>query len=268
MLTLAGVAGWPVRHSRSPAMMAAAFRELGLDWRYVQLPLPAERFEDAVRALPRSGFVGINVTVPYKLAALAVADEASDAARSIGAANTLSFENGAIVADNTDAAGFLAALGDDPVGRSALVLGAGGAARAVVWALREAGAEVSVWNRTAERAAALADELGVAHAHAPGGADLVINSTSVGLDPTASEAEVLAALGLAGADPPEVLADLVYGEAPTRLEEWARAGGSRVVSGLDMLVHQGALSLERWSGRAAPVDAMRAGAGAQEQDQG
>src|SRR4051794_19306809 len=139
-------------------MHNAAFAELGLDWRYVKLPVPPELFERTVRALPGSGYRGANATIPHKLAALALADGASEAARTIGAANTLTFGDGGIEADNTDAGGFLDALGESPEGRRALVLGAGGAARAVVWALLDAGAsEVAIWNRTSERAEELAN---------------------------------------------------------------------------------------------------------------
>ena len=260
---LAGVLGWPVGHSRSPAIQNAAFREVGLDWRYVKLPVPPELFEETVRALPGSGYRGANVTIPHKHAALALADESSAAAAAIGAANTLLFsEEGKIQADNTDAPGFLAALGEDPAGRRALVLGAGGAGRAVVWALREAGAaEVAVWNRTPERAAALANELGVTHAEHPEPCDLLVNATSVGLDPPLEGAEALRALGLEELDPPAVVVDLVYsGERPTALVDWARKAGSRTVDGLEVLVRQGALSFERWTGRESPIEAMRAAA--------
>ena len=142
-------------------MMGAAFRELGLDWRYLRLPVPPGLFEETVRALPASGFRGANVTVPHKLAAHAICTDLSDAARAIGAVNTLTFGDGRIEGDNTDAPGLVEAIGEPVAGKSALVLGAGGAGRSAVWALREAGAEVSVWNRTAERAAALATEFGV-----------------------------------------------------------------------------------------------------------
>src|SRR5680860_580067 len=145
-------------------MFAPALAELGLDWRYVRLPLPPERFDETARALAASGYRGINVTIPHKRAAHDLADERSDAATAIGAANTLTYEDGRIAADNTDAAGFLDALGAEPAGWRCLVLGAGGSARAVVWALREAGAgEVSIWSRTPERAAALAGDFGVRH---------------------------------------------------------------------------------------------------------
>src|SRR4051794_5901837 len=127
-------------------MHNAAFAALGLDWRYVKLPVPPELFERTVRALPGSGYRGANITIPHKLAALAVADSATASARAIGAANTLTFAGDGIEADNTDAGGLLDALEpESPRGRTALVLGAGGAARAVVWALIDAGAsEVSI----------------------------------------------------------------------------------------------------------------------------
>ena len=135
-----GVLGWPVAHSRSPAMHRAAYEALGLrDWHYQKLPVPPEVFEETVRALPAAGYHGANVTIPHKEAALALADEATEAAREIGAANTLTFRSdGTIHADNTDAPGLIAAIGD-PLPREALVLGAGGSARAAVWALRAGG---------------------------------------------------------------------------------------------------------------------------------
>ena len=231
-MALAGVLGYPVGHSRSPLMMSAAFRELGLDWRYLKLPVQPALFEETVRALAASGYVGANVTIPHKLAALGLADQMSPAAEAIGAANTLSFAGDGITADNTDAGGLLAALEEPVAGRRALVLGAGGAGRAAVWALREAGAEVSVWNRTHERAAALAADLGVAHAETPGPTELLVNATSVGLLADTGEEDALAALQLTAVAPPEMVVDLVYGDAPTPLWRWASRGGARVVGGL------------------------------------
>ncbi len=200
--TMLGVAGWPVAHSRSPAMIAPALAEIGLDWRYVHLPLPPEAFTSAARALSASGYRGINVTIPHKRAAHDLADELTRAAAAIGAVNTLTYEDGRIAGDNTDAGGFLDALDADPAGWRCLVLGAGGSARAVVWALREAGGEVAIWNRTAERAAALAAELGVRHVAAPEPADLIVNCTAVGLDKGTPVTEATAALRLDGIDPP------------------------------------------------------------------
>jgi shikimate dehydrogenase len=247
---LAGVLGFPVGHSRSPAMMNAAFRQLGLDWRYFRLPLPPERFEEAVRALPGSGYRGANVTIPHKLAAHALADELSDPARAIGAVNTLTFkEDGGIAGDNTDAGGLLDAIGE-PVSGTALVLGAGGAARAAAWALAQAGAEVTVWSRTSERAAELAADLGVGHSERPGPSELLVNATSVGL----RAGDTLDGLPLIDA---RVVVDLVYGADPTPVVQWAEERGARVVDGLEVLVRQGARSLALWTGEEPPVEVMR-----------
>jgi shikimate dehydrogenase len=254
-----GVLGWPVAHSRSPRMHNAALARLGLkDWHYQRLPVPPEVFEETVRGLPAAGFVGANVTIPHKEAALALADEATPDARAIGAANTLTFAGDAIHAANTDAPGFLAALafaGADPRGGTALVLGAGGSARAVAYALREAGAaRVLVWNRTPERARALAADLGVDAALRPLAADLLVNCTSVGLaDGEFKDLPLDAdALGTYA-----TVADLVYRAGGTGLVAQARRRGCAVVDGLEVLVRQGALSFEAWTGLAAPVDAMR-----------
>ncbi len=243
-------------------MHRAAFAELGLTgWSYQLLPVPPELFEEAVRALPDAGFVGANVTLPHKQAALAVADDASDRARAIGAANTLSFaSDGTIWADNTDAPGLIAALGFDPAGRSAVVLGAGGTARSAVWALREAGSSVSVWNRTPERAQALADALSVQMIEHVQAADILLNCTTVGLDEWSTDrGAVLASLGLTT----DLLSrygsvvDYVYGSQPTQLLMAASALGVNIVDGLSILCEQGALSFELWTGHDAPRPLMR-----------
>jgi shikimate dehydrogenase len=233
-------------------MHNAAFADLGLDWHYVKLPVPPELFEETVRALPGSGYRGANVTIPHKLAALSVADFATEPAREIGAANTLNFSSRGIEADNTDAGGFLAALDEPPQNRRALVLGAGGAARAVVWALVEAGAaEVSIWNRTSERADELATAFRARAVRRPEPADIVVNCTSVGLHH--------GTLPLEDLDPPAVAVEMVYGSA-TPFGEWAQRGGSRLVDGLEILVRQGALSFTRWTGAEPSLDVMRAAA--------
>jgi len=261
-MPLCGVLGWPVRHSRSPAMHEAGYAALGLeDWRYQLLPVPPELFEETVRALPAVGFVGANATIPHKEAALALADEATPRARAIGAANTLSFAaGGRIHADNTDAPGLIDALPRSPSGQRALVLGAGGTARAAVWALLDAGAaEVMVWNRTRARAEALCAALGGRVVKAPEPADLLVNTTSVGLHPSDDPFKELA-LDADGLDGYPCLVDLVYGSAPTALTAAARAAGCEVVDGLEVLVRQGARSFERWTGRSAPLDVLRAAA--------
>jgi shikimate dehydrogenase len=256
-LVYLGVCGWPVAHSRSPQMHNAALAACGLTgWRYVRLPLPPDLFDETVRALPAAGFRGVNVTIPHKRAALELADEASDAARAIGAANTLTFENRAIHADNTDAPGLLAALGEPVAGRSALVLGAGGAGRAAAWALAAAGADVAVWNRTPDRARALAAEIGVRAVQGGQRAEIVVNCTSVGLhdpEPTFKALPVEADELGAGS----LVVDMVYRAGGTRFLEVARSRGARVVDGLEILVAQGAASFERWTGMEAPREAMR-----------
>ncbi|MCW3028766.1 MAG: aroE [Solirubrobacterales bacterium] len=267
-----GVLGWPVAHSRSPAIHNAALAHLAMEgWRYQRLPVPPELFEATTRALGPAGFLGANVTIPHKHAALALADTASEAALEIGAANTLTFAaDGKIAAENTDAPGLIAALGRSPRGMRALVLGAGGSARAAAWALREEGAsEVLVWNRTPERAQALASDLGVRAVAAPEAADLLVNCTAVGLEPlerSATEPEALNQLGLVFDQVGEYsyVVDLVYSEGSTPLLAAARAQGVPTVDGLDVLVAQGALSFELWTGREPPIEVMRRAA--REQD--
>lgn len=243
-----GVLGWPVAHSRSPAMHQAAYAELGLDgWRYQKLPVPPEVFDETVRALGAAGFSGANVTIPHKEAALALADTATDAAQAIGAANTLTFDaDGMIHADNTDAPGLVEAVGE-PLPQTALVLGAGGSARAVIWALEQRGVHVLVHNRTRVRAEALGMGTVV---DAPQPAELLVNCTSVGLeDPDATPLDDLTGFA--------VVADMVYREGGTELLRRAADAGARTVDGLEILVRQGALSLERWTGLQAPRRAMR-----------
>ena len=243
-----GVLGWPVGHSRSPAMMQAA----GLE-RYQRLPVAPPAFDDTVRALGASGFTGANVTIPHKEAALALATSASEAARAIGAANTLTFgDGGEIAAENTDAPGLLAALeGRTP--RSACVLGAGGSARAVVWALTQAGTDVSVYNRTPERAR----KLGARVVAAPVAAEVLVNCTSVGLDASSNLFKELPGLADVLGEY-ETVVDLVYRAGGTVLIEEAQRRGASVVDGLEILVRQGALSFTFWTGRPAPLQKMRA----------
>jgi len=241
-MTRLGVLGWPVGHSRSPAMQRAALRAVGLDgWAYQLLPVPPELFEETVRGLSAAGFIGANVTIPHKEAALAVADSATPLARTIGAANTLTFTPDGIEADNTDAPGLLAAIGEVPA--TALVLGAGGSARAAVHALSGAGCDVLVHARTPSRAEGLPATV----VDRPVAAQALVNCTPVGLnDPDELP------LDPAGY---ELVVDFVYRDGGTAL---TRRATGRVVDGLELLVRQGALSFTRWTGREAPLDAMRA----------
>jgi shikimate dehydrogenase len=255
------VIGHPVGHSRSPAMQGAALAALGLeDWTYEAIDVAPEEFEARVRAMQDEGFAGANVTVPHKHAALALADAPSDVAREIGAANTLVFAPGGIGAHNTDADGFLRSLPRPPTDRRALVLGAGGAARAIVWALVREGAEVAVWNRTAQRALLLCEELGGTPIAAPqaGDYELIVNTTAAGLkgeDPFAA-----LPLGRDAFAAGQTVVDMVYGAEPSPLLTAAAAAGAETVDGLEILVQQGALSLRIWTEREPPLDAMRAAA--------
>jgi len=256
------VLGYPVAHSRSPAMQNAALTELGLgkEWSYEAIEVAPDAFERRVLAMPGEGFAGANVTVPHKGSALALADSLSETAREIGAANTLSFAAGEIHADNTDAQGLLDALPQRPQGQRALVLGAGGAARAVVWALVREGAEVEVWNRTELRSRNLCQELGgtpVARPE-PASHELIVNSTAVGLRGEDPFAEL--PLDPGGFGPGQTVVDLVYGGEPTRLVSAAGEAGAAIVDGIEILVRQGAISLRIWTGRDAPLDAMRSAA--------
>ncbi len=256
-----GVLGWPVAHSRSPAIQNAALAAGGLDgWRYQLLPVPPELLQEIVPALPGAGFAGANVTIPHKQAALALAAVASPRARAIGAANTLTFgPGGEIAADNTDAPALIAALPFAVSGRTAMVLGAGGSARAVVWALGDAGAaEVRLWNRTPPRARRLAQELGARAVERPGPADLLVNCTAVGLDGS----DPFDRLPIAPGDLTEYgcVVDLVYTVKGTVLVDQAREQGVPAVDGLELLIGQGALSFEIFTGVPASLEAMRAAA--------
>ena len=257
------VLGQPISHSRSPAMHNAALAELGLanEWSYEAIEVAPSDFEALLRRMAAEGFVGANVTVPHKVTALELADEASAEARAIGAANTLSFSRGRIVAENTDAQGFLDSLPAPPVGERALVLGAGGSARAVAWALVTEGAQVSIWNRTPEKADGLARELGASAAETVDAADfdLLVNATTVGMGASTQASTDLKSLPIDADALGErhQLVDLAYGAVDTELVRAARARGARVVDGLEVLVRQGAASFRIWTGLDPPIEVMR-----------
>ena len=291
------VLGHPVAHSRSPAMQNAALAELGLreEWSYEAIDVPPQDFEAQVRGMAAEGFAGANVTVPHKGAAFLFADETSEGAARIGAANTLVFAAGKIQAHNTDAGGLIASLPDSPRGVRALVLGAGGAARAAIWALRSEGAAVDIWNRTVTKAQQVHVELGgalsvrdTAHVRDEleieldaaaerddqlqiaqvGGVvvdfdqsayDLIVNTTALGLqgeDPF----EHVRPLRPDGFSPRQTVVDMVYAATPSALLSAAREAGAPTVDGIEILVQQGALSFEIWTGRKPPLDVMRAAA--------
>lgn len=257
---LAGVIGWPVRHSRSPDIHNAAYRALGLDWVYVALPVPPGQVPAALTGMRALGIEGLSVTMPHKGAVAAQVDVLTGDAAALGAVNSVRRDGDRLVGDNTDGGGFVDSLldeGVDPTGRRCVVLGAGGAARAVIRALAVAGADrVVVVNRDPERArtaAQLAGERGaVGTSDDLGRAELLVQATPVGMgdDPTLAADPVLLPDGA-------VVADLVYHPLVTPLLAAAEARGLRTVDGLGMLVHQAARQLQAWTGRDAPIDVMR-----------
>lgn len=259
---LAAVIGWPVRHSRSPAIHNAAFAATDLNWVYVALPVAPGRGGDAVRAAATLGLAGLNVTMPHKADAARACAELTPAAEMLGSVNTVVVrEDGSCLGDSTDGEGFLRALADDgldPAGRSVLLLGTGGAARAVAAALVGRGARVAVAGRRAEAVSELVAAVpGVEPASWPGvepvAAEVVVNATPVGMGDDGGLPVVPRA--------DQWVVDLVYHPLETPLLRRARELGAPTVGGLGMLVHQAALSFERWTGRPAPLDAMRASAG-------
>ncbi len=270
---IVGVIGWPIEHSVSPPMHNAAFRALGLDWCYVPFPVRPEHVREALMGARALGLKGLNATIPHKQALLSLMDDLTPEARAIGAVNTVILRDERMIGHNTDAAGFLRALreaGFTPEGRFALVLGAGGAARAVVYALCSVGAQVVILNRTVSRARALADAFSqmIPNAHLAADAldqetlarvcrqaQLIVNTTPLGMWPQVD----------ASPWPEEIafpqqafLFDLIYNPRETRLMRQARAVGAEAVDGLGMLVHQGAEAFYLWSGVQPPTEVMYA----------
>lgn len=256
---LAGVIGWPVAHSRSPRLHGFWLNRYGIDGAYMPLPVRPEDFQTAVRGLVAAGFAGANVTIPHKEAAFAVCDRVDPFARAAGAVNTLVFEDGRITGRNTDGIGFLENLrqhGIDPAAGPALLLGAGGAARAIAAALRELGVQVTLTNRTAERAEALAQALpgcqtlpwdrreAALSAYA-----LVVNTTSLGMS---GHGELV--LDLNRIAPTAAVSDIVYVPLETPLITAAKTRGLKTAPGLGMLLHQAVPGFAAWFGVTPVVD--------------
>lgn len=260
---VAAVIGSPVRHSLSPAIHNAAFAALGLDWAFVAFEVAPTATGEALAAVRALGLGGLSVTMPHKEGAARAVDRLSDDAAALGAVNCVVPVGSQLVGENTDGPGFLDALrvdeGFDPDGRRCVVLGAGGAARAVVHALASAGAsEVVVVNRTAANArtaVALAGTVGrVGPPDAASDADLVVNATPVGM---AGDGSPLPGVRLGAG---QLVIDLIYHPPSTPLLAEAEAGGARVANGLGMLVHQAAHAFRHWTGEPAPVGVMAAAA--------
>lgn len=267
-----GVIGQPVRHSLSPPMQNAALETLGLNWVYVPFEVPAERVREALQALRALGIVGLNVTVPHKEAVAGLVDERDETAAALGVVNTVWNHGGALRGYNTDGEGFLRSLreaGEGAQGRRVALIGAGGAARSVAYAVaREGAAGLAIINRTPARGEQVA---GLVRAHtgleptvlplegpqteeAVRAADLVIHSTPRGMHP---HSEVEPAIPARWLHEGQCVCDLVYTPRETTLLRAARAQNARTIDGTGMLVHQGAIALERWTGMVAPVAVMR-----------
>jgi shikimate dehydrogenase len=267
---LAAVVGDPVRHSVSPAMHNAAFRALDLDWAFVAFEVPAGEALTALAGARALGLQGLSVTMPHKADVAAGVDRLTPAAQAVGAVNTVVRRaRGVLEGDNTDGTGLVDALrsdeGFDPGGRRCLVVGAGGAARAVIRALAETGAtEVVVVNRSADRAEAAAALAGpVGRVGSPGdaaGADLVVNATPVGMGLSGAPGEEELPLDPSDLGPGQLVVDLIYHPPLTRFVELARAQGATAVNGLGMLVHQAARAFRLWTGEDPPLPVLSAAA--------
>ena len=271
---MVGVFGCPVEHSLSPAMHNAAFAALRLSFIYVPFPVSPDALGSAVRSLPALGIVGVNLTIPHKENVLPFLDEITDEAREVGAVNTVHCVEGRLLGDNTDGRGFyepLRELGLSLSGRQAVVLGAGGAARSVVFRLLREGANVVLTNRTLDRAERLAqDAAGAGYGaqvrivdgkaereigNAIAGAELLVHTTRVGMHPAP---DALPPVPLEAFHPNLLVYDLVYNPVETRLIQEARRRGCRTLTGVKMLVYQGAAAFERWTGLWPPTDLMEA----------
>ena len=266
------VIGDPIEHTMSPAMHNAAFDKLRLDYAYLAFRVTPENLPRAIGAVRALSIRGLNVTIPHKVAVMSLLDKVDPVAEKIGAVNTIVNKGGKLTGHNTDAPGFLQALqsrGVDPAGKRVVVLGAGGAARAVCYALAERGAALDILNRELELdwAEDLAHWLSEVFRHRARAhvldetvlslvledADILVNTTSVGMSPEAGKTPVPARLLRPGL----VVFDAVYNPLTTRLLAEAGAAGASVISGIDMLAWQGALAFKLWTGKTAPVELMR-----------
>ena len=265
-----GVIGDPIEHTLSPIMHNAAFKALKLDFAFLAFKVKAADVEKAVSGMRALGIHGLNVTMPHKSAVINYLDEVDQAAKAIGSVNTILNKDGRLFGFNTDGVGALQALrenGVEPRGKKVLLLGAGGAARAIAYTLAREADELVILNRTAKQAAELANLLKqtfnrkvVADALSPNAikdtlqdSDVLINATSVGMKPNANQTPV----AFEWLRPDLAVMDIVYNPVETKLAKDAKAAGAKVVSGFEMLIYQGAASFEIWTGHSAPVEVMR-----------
>ncbi len=269
---LVGVFGFPVAENPTCVMQDAAFAALDLQWRYLTIEVRPDALPDAIRGARAMGMKGINLTIPHKVAVIPLLDEISPDAALIGAVNTVRRDGDRFIGENTDGKGFLRGVreeaGMDPRGRRIVVLGAGGAARAITVELALAGAaQITIWNRSVERGQALCDHLQrrvKASARFESwsrtcvvgpDADILVNATSIGLFP---DVDAMPDVDLKDARPDLLVCDVVPNPPETRLIKAARARGLKSLTGLPMLVYQGAIGFEMWTGRKAPEAAMNA----------
>ncbi len=267
-----GVIGDPIEHTMSPVMHNAAFKELGLDYLYVSFRVRKEELGKAVESIRALNIRGLNVTTPHKVAIIPFLDELDPLVERIGAVNTIVNDDGVLTGYNTDATGFLQALldkGVKPERKNTVILGAGGASRAISFILAERGAHLVILNRLleldwAEELAQRISQVFKKEVRALElneknlemmleGADILINATSVGMSPDVDETPVPARL----LKPALIVFDIVYNPIQTRLLKEAEAAGAQTIGGLNMLVWQGAIAFEKWTGRKAPLDLMR-----------
>jgi len=267
-----GVIGEPIEHTMSPVMHNAAFKALSLDYLYLPFRVRQEQLGQAIDGMRALNIRGLNVTIPHKVAVMPLLDKIDSLAEKIGAVNTIVNDDGVLTGYNTDAGGFMQALleqGIEPQGKSAVILGAGGAARAISFILAERDAQLTILNRQLELdwAEGLAqritqvfkkevkalelDEKNLSAVLAR--ADILVNATSVGMNPNINETPVPARL----IKPELVVFDIVYNPLQTRLLREAEVTGARTIGGIDMLAWQGALAFEKWTGLQAPVDLMK-----------
>jgi len=269
---ICGVIGDPIEHTMSPVMHNAAFKELGLDYIYIAFRVRKEELGKAIQGMSALNIRGLNVTIPHKVAIIPFLDELDPLAQKIGAVNTIVSDDGVLRGYNTDATGFLQALRDkgvEPEGKNIVILGAGGVSRAISFILADRGANLVILNRPLELdwAEELAQEISNTFkkevnaleldeenlATALEGADVLINATSIGMSPNIDDTLVPAKLLKSSL----VVFDVVYNPTKTRLLREAGAAGAKTIGGLDMLVWQGALAFEKWTGQKAPVDLMK-----------
>jgi shikimate dehydrogenase len=269
---LCGIIGNPIEHTMSPAMHNAAFRQMGVDYLYVPFKVKQEELARAIDGVKALNIRGLNVTIPHKVAVIRFLDKLDHLAEKIGAVNTIVNDDGVLTGYNTDGAGFLQALrerGIEPGGKNIVILGAGGASRAISFSLADRGAHLVILNRRLELdwAEELASRISQTFskevealelnrenlARVLDRADIVVNATSMGMTPNIDETPVTSDL----LKPDLTVFDIVYNPIKTRLLREAEAAGARTVSGLDMLAWQGALAFEKWIGLKAPIELMR-----------